>query len=122
MYDLIGKPYRLGADGSDPDGALDCIHLVYVALERLDVPTPKFKPDWYTARRYTVLRDLLNWGNRVTQQGYDGDVALLPQDRWVFGAVWNQGMLHFGTLTETVTWSPLERLSAAAHFFRTKES
>ena len=47
MIDLIGRPYRLGADGTGADGAIDCIHLVYVVLERLNIPTPDFKDDWY---------------------------------------------------------------------------
>ena len=49
MYDLIGRPYRLGANGTDPDGALDCIHLAYITLGRLAIPTPPFQSAWYTS-------------------------------------------------------------------------
>jgi cell wall-associated NlpC family hydrolase len=45
--DLVGLRYRLGADGSD--GEIDCIHLVYTVLERLDIARPEFNDDWYSA-------------------------------------------------------------------------
>ena len=57
--DLVGLRYRLGADGSD--GEIDCIHLVYTVLERLDIARPEFNEDWYSASSYKVLRDLLRW-------------------------------------------------------------
>jgi hypothetical protein len=122
MYDLIGKPYRLGADGTDPDGALDCIHLVYEALRRLGIPTPAFRADWYTLSTHTVLRDLFRWGERIERYRYDGDVVLIPQDRWAFGVVWDQGILHFHPLTQQVAWCPLASVSKSAHYFRTKEN
>ena len=58
--DLIGLPYRLGADGSD--GHIDCIHLCYVALERMGIDAPAFKQSWYEASKWEVCRDLMRWG------------------------------------------------------------
>ena len=61
--DLIGMPYRLGADGSD--GHIDCIHLCYEVWERVGVKGPPFKQSWYEANKWEVCRDLLQWGLRV---------------------------------------------------------
>ena len=36
--ELIGMPYRLGGG----DGHIDCIQMVYVALDHMDIPTPNF--------------------------------------------------------------------------------
>jgi hypothetical protein len=118
--DLLGKPYRLGAQGNDPDGALDCISLVYVVLKRLQIETPPFDKSWYVKPYRAVLRDLLSWGNRIAQGSYDGDVVLAPQDRWAFGVVWDQGILHIHPLTQKVAWCPIAAMPTA-HFFRGKK-
>lgn len=112
-------PYRLGADGST--GEIDCIHLVYKVLDELDIETPNFDPQWYEASTKAVLRELLSWGDRVDRPTYDGEVILIPQDRWAFAAVWNQGILHISKLTNKVAWCPLHALSNV-HCFRMKGS
>ena len=56
MYDcgdLVGRPYRLGADGSGKE--IDCIHLCYVALERMGIKAPAFKQSWYTDSKVVNL-------------------------------------------------------------------
>lgn len=103
--DLIGRPYRLGADGSDRE--IDCIHLVYTVLDRLGVPTPEFQSGWYTADARTVLRDIQQWGHRVAQPQYDGDVLLLRQSGWGFAVVWQDGILYINGELQRVAWSPL---------------
>lgn len=117
--DLIGMPFRLGADGSD--GFIDCIHLVYAVEQALGIPTPEFNPNWYESPRRSVLRDLYRWGSRVTDGGYDGDVVLLPQHSWAFGVAWQQGILLISPLSERVVWYPLANLSSG-YFFRTKKT
>lgn len=118
-FDLIGLRYRLGADGSN--GEIDCIHLVYRALERMGIPTPPFRAEWYAMPTRAVLRDLLAWGYRVPQPAYDGDVVLCPQDRWAFAVTWDQGLLHINRGNEQVAWSPLASLTGG-HCFRMKGS
>jgi hypothetical protein len=98
VIDLIGRPYRLGADGTGADGAIDCIHLVYVVLERMNIPTPEFRDDWYNQSVRQYGRDLLKWGSRIDQPGYDGDVLLLDQ---------------------AVAWCPIDGVSNS-HCFRMK--
>mgnify|MGYP001826672650 CR=1 FL=1 len=117
--DLVGLRYRLGADGSD--GEIDCIHLVYTVLERLDIVRPEFNEDWYNASSYKVLRDLLRWGVRVDRPEYDGDVLLMTQGNWAFAVVWLSGVLYINTELEKVSWCSLRQLSAY-RCFRTKSS
>ena len=100
MIDLIGRPYRLGADGTGPDGAIDCIHLVYVVLERMGIPTPEFQADWYNQSVRQYGRDLLKWGTRVDEPQYDGDVLLLDQGDPVFAVVWSKGCLYINKLAD----------------------
>ena len=106
--DLLGRPYRLGADGSD--GAIDCIHMVYVALADIGIPTPTFNQHWYSASWRMIARDLLLWGKRVPKAAYDGDIILLKQDRKAFAVVWSQGAFYVNEKMAKVTWCRLEAL------------
>jgi hypothetical protein len=110
----------LGANGNDPDGALDCIWLVYHTLDALEIPTPPFNPDWYEQPTWTVLRTLYRWGTRVDGRLYTGDVVLLPENRWAFGVLWRNGVMHMSHKSSKVDWCPLERLPANTHYFRMK--
>jgi hypothetical protein len=108
--DLIGRPYRLGADGTGADGAIDCIHMVYVALADIGIPTPMFNPNWYEASWRAITRDLLLWGKRVSKAAYDGDIILLKQDRRAFAVAWSQGAFYVNEQQAKVTWCRLEAL------------
>jgi len=112
MYDLIGCPYRLGADGTGPDGAIDCIHLVYTALDRLGITTPAFDPCWYDAPPRQILKAIHDWGYRVQSSLYDGDVVLLPHKNYAFGTVWQDGILYITASLRAVTWHPLTAFHA----------
>ena len=116
MIDLIGRPYRLGADGTGADGAIDCIHLVYVVLERMNISTPEFKDDWYNQSVRQYGRDLLKWGSRIDQPGYDGDVLLLDQGDPVFAVVWSRGCLYINRHLKAVAWCPIGTLSSRYYF------
>lgn len=119
MIDLIGRPYQLGADGSD--GPIDCIHLVYTVLERLGIPVPIFNPDWYGASHITIARELLAWGYRIKQPSYDGDVALLLQDSAVFAVTWQKGLLYINRDLQRVAWCPIGA-GLRCHCFRMRGS
>ncbi len=112
MYDLIGRPYRLGADGTDPDGAIDCIHLVYTVLDRLGITTPAFDPSWYDAPPRQILKAIHGWGRRVLDPLYDGDVVLLPHKNYAFGTVWQDGILYITASLQAATWHPLTAFPA----------
>ena len=107
--DLIGLRYRLGADGSG--GEIDCIHLVYVVLERLGIGTPELQPDWYTASWRTIARALLTWGKAVNQAEYDGDVLLLMQDTKAFAVTWQTGILYINSQLGRVAWCPTSSIT-----------
>lgn len=108
--DLVGLKYRLGADGSN--GEIDCIHLVYIVLERLGMPVPDFRDDWYDASARVIARDLLRWGRRVDRAEYDGDVLLVAQDPWAFAVVWLQGALYINTEQGKVAWCAIHQLKS----------
>ena len=112
MIDLIGRPYRLGANGTGADGAIDCIHLVYVVQERLGIPMPLFKDEWYGQSIRQYGRDLLKWGSRIDEPGYDGDVLLLDQGDPVFAVVWSRGCLYINRHLKAVAWCPIGTLSS----------
>ena len=113
--DLIGYRFQLGADGTD--GQIDCIHLVYVVLDRLKIPTPAFKLSWYEAGWREIARDLLTWGDRVLKPQYDGDVLLFKQDTQAFGVAWETGLLYINPDLMKVTWCPMSHVTGY-HCFR----
>jgi len=117
--DLIGMPYRLGADGSD--GHIDCIHLCYKALGHIGIDPPPFKQSWYEAGKWEVSRDLLKWGFRVEKPEYDGDILLLAENSWTFAVTWEKGILYIQPKTEKVQWSSVQ-LFTKYNCFRTKSS
>ena len=119
MIDLIGTPYKLGANGSD--GQIDCIHLVYTVLGRLGIETPPFRAKWYSASRVTIARDLLCWGRRIAKPAYDGDVALLPQEAAAFAVTWQNGLLYINRDLLQVAWCPIGAMPRCP-CFRTKGS
>lgn len=110
-------PYRLGADGSD--GYIDCIHLVTCVLDRLNIRYPQIANEMYEATNRQIARWLLDWGSRVPEPSYDGDVLLLPLERPAFGVVWNGGILSINQTSEVVQWTPLWNCIACP-CFRTK--
>lgn len=117
--DLIGLRYRLGADGSN--GEIDCINLCYRALEDLGIAAPPFNPDWYTASKKQILRDLLSWGVRVDRPAYDGDIVLFDQSGWAFAVTWQTGILYINRQLERVAWCSVHKLEKY-RCFRTKNS
>ena len=117
MIDLIGRPYELGADGSN--GPIDCIHLVYTVLERLRIPTPAFDPLWYEGDRMRIGRALLEWGTRIPAPTYDGDVVLFRQSQLAFAVTWQSGILYINQDLRQVAWCRIAAMPAS-HCFRTK--
>ena len=105
--ELIGRPYRHGADGTDPDGALDCIHLVLEVHRRLGLPTAPINPAWYNGSQVRIARDLLTWCRRVEAATYDGDVLLGMQSSIAFSVFWNQGCLYINQHLKAVAWCPI---------------
>jgi hypothetical protein len=112
-------PYRFGADGSD--GYIDCIHLCYEVLERLNIDAPPFKQSWYEASKWAICRDLMRWGDRVKKPEYDGDILLLPERSWTFAVMWQMGIMYVQPHAQKVQWSSAQ-LFTTYHCFRTRNS
>jgi hypothetical protein len=107
--DLIGQRFAWGE--------LDCIHLVYRVLERMEIPTPPFDSRWYERNPHRIGRALLRWGKRIQDPTYDGDVLLLIGEQLSFAVVWQGGILYMNQRTEAVDWCPMRR-EMIAHAFR----
>lgn len=116
--DLIGRPYRLGADGTGDDGAIDCIHLVLQVHQNLGLPTAAVCCDWYAGKR--IGRDLLTWCRRIERAEYDGDVLLLTQASLAFAVFWKQGCLYINQISKTVAWCPIGMMPQQVRCFRLK--
>jgi hypothetical protein len=119
MIDLIGRPYRYGADGSEPDGAIDCIHLVLLVLDRLGLERPPVRLTWYDGNPFVIGRDLLGWCRRIEEPSYDGDVLLLPQQSTAFAVYWENGCLYINQHLKAVAWCPID-VWPTCHYFRLK--
>ena len=119
--DLIGRPYRLGADGSGSDGAIDCIHLCYTAFDRLGINAPPFNHAWYDGDRRLILRELYGSFVRIHNDYTDGDLLLIPQNPWAFAVIWSQGVLYIEPVLEKVQWSSL-RMFTKARYYRSKSN
>ena len=104
--ELIGMPYRLGGG----DGYIDCIQMVYAALDQMEIPTPTFNKEWYDKPRISWMRDFLAWGDRVEGARYSGDVLLFDGLGPMFGVVWENGAMHISEKTQRVSWCALSSL------------
>lgn len=63
-----------------------------------------------------VLRDLLQWGERIKQPLYDGDVALIHGSEWMFGVAWSKGLLIVSDASKTVRWAAIARVPHCRYF------
>ena len=65
MIDLIGRPYRLVLMALERRS--NRLHSSGLCvLERMNIPTPEFKDDWYNQSVRQYGRDLLKWGVELT--------------------------------------------------------
>ena len=102
-HQLIGIPFRLGADPA-VDGATDCVNLVLTVLRAQGIPTPQPQGRaWLRRLRrdgVSVFWDELEaWGRRVGTPG-TGTVALL--DGRALAVWWEDGWLAL--VDDRVQW------------------
>jgi len=115
-YELIGLPYRLGADPVK-HGAGDCLSLVRTVLANYGFTVPKGQRDWYRRLRkkdYSVFFEELNrWG--VDSPPKLGAIALCKShDGYGMAAYYEEGWLNYQKIlgNRVVIWSPLNDLMA----------
>jgi hypothetical protein len=112
--DLIGLPYRLGAE-PERHKAADCLTLSRYVLKTYGVETPSGDRSWYRRLRqkdYSIFKEQLDLWGTETADITVGTVALCQTDSGVCLATFISeypGWLNFrGT---EVVWSPLEGLN-----------
>ena len=105
--DLIGIPYRLGADPIK-HGATDCINLCRTVLTWYGIEAPVPARSWYRrlhAGDTTIFKEQLDlWGT----PGETGIIALVQATGNSFGLAvyYGTGWLHCSSITNRVVWSP----------------
>ena len=101
--DLLGcRKYSYGKD--------DCIHLVFDALDQLQIKNPGVQSGWYGMSPKQVLGELNRYCDRVEQPSYDGDIALLDVRPLAFGVLWQSGVLFINPYVSAVDWKPVADL------------
>ena len=110
-YQLIGLPYRLGADPIKHN-AVDCLSLARTVLKHYGISSPEPTRDWYRRVRkkdFDIFKEELEkWGNE-TKQFNIGTVALCKSNNGFGLAVYyEEGWINCGE--SEVRWSPLDGL------------
>ena len=110
-YDLIGLPYRLGADPNRHDAA-DCLTLARTVLYHHRVKTPEPQRSWYRRLRQgdtQVFKDELErWGEKVETPKI-GSVALCHSPLgYGLATFFEGGWISF--VESEVRWSPIGAL------------
>ena len=110
-HQLIGLPYRLGADPVKHHAA-DFLALARTVLKHYGINSPEPTRDWYRRFRkkdYKIFKEKLErWGNE-TKQFNIGTVALC-KSKYGFGLAvyYEEGWINCGE--SEVRWSPLDGL------------
>ena len=119
--DLIGLPYRLGANPEDHQAA-DCLSLACTVLRNYGLHPPAPRRDWYRRLRkgdYSVFADELERFCEKTDTPRVGVVALCDAPNGVcLATFYESGWLSFVGLV--VKWSPIGALSVRQLYCLTK--
>ena len=104
--DLIGIPYRLGADPIR-HGATDCINLCRTVLAWYGIQAPVPARNWYRrlhAGDTSIFKEQLDlWGT----PGETGIIALVQaSNSYGLAVFYDTGWLHCSALINRVVWSP----------------
>tara|TARA_R100000234_G_scaffold72113_2_gene44422 strand:- start:1065 stop:1463 length:399 start_codon:yes stop_codon:yes gene_type:complete len=123
---LIGLPYRLGADPVT-HGAGDCLSLVRTVVANYGFTVPKGKRDWYRRLRkkdYSIFFEELNrWG--VESPPKLGAIALCKSNNgYGMAAYYEEGWLSYQKRLEesVVIWSPLDNLMVEGCYYPRKSN
>jgi len=123
-HQLIGLPYRLGAD-PERHKAGDCLSLVRTVLANYGFTVPKGERNWYRRLRkkdYSIFFEELNrWG--VDSHPKLGTIALCKSDDgYGMAAFYEEGWLNFQKTLggQVVIWSPLNALMVEGCYYQRK--
>jgi len=123
-HQLIGLPYRLGAD-PEKHKAGDCLSLVRTVLGHYGFTVPKGERDWYRRLKrkdYSIFFEELNrWG--VDSPPKLGVIALCKSDDgYGMAAFYEEGWLNYQKTLggQVVIWSPLNALMVEGCYYQRK--
>ena len=113
--DLIGLPYKLGADPFK-HGASDCVNLCRAVLCFQGINAPSPTRDWYRRLRRgdtsVFVEQLNSWGSPVMYAS-PGTIALSQVGTSSgLAAYYDRGWLHCNAQTLRVAWSPAVNIAA----------
>ena len=121
---LIGLPYRLGAD-PEKHNAGDCLSLVRTVLANYGFTVPKGERDWYRRLRkkdYSIFFEELNrWG--VDSPPKLGTIALCKSDDgYGMAAYYEEGWLSYQKTLggQVVIWCPQNNLMVEGCYYQQK--
>tara|TARA_R100001440_G_scaffold8347_1_gene15979 strand:- start:447 stop:845 length:399 start_codon:yes stop_codon:yes gene_type:complete len=125
-HNLIGLPYRLGADPVK-HGAGDCLSLVRTVLANYGFTVPKGKREWYRRLRrkdYSIFFEELNrWG--VESPPKLGTISLCKSDDgYGMAAFYEEGWLSYQKTLggQAVIWLPLNALTVRGCYYQRKKN
>jgi len=119
-YQLIGLPYRLGADPVR-HGAGDCYNLMRAMLHWYDIATPNPDRSWYRRLRqkdYSVFDEqLMLWGMQ-TEQLKVGTVALSsgPASSYGLATYFTEQPGWISFVGSEAKWSPIGALEVVRYY------
>ena len=123
-HQLIGLPYRLGAD-PERHKAGDCLSLVRIVLANYGFTVPQGQRDWYRRLRkkdYSVFFEELNrWG--VESPPKLGTIALFKSDDgYGMAAFYEEGWLSYQRTLggQVVIWCPQNNLMVEGCYYQQK--
>ena len=123
-HQLIGLPYRIGAD-PEKHKAGDCLSLVRTVLANYGFTVPKGQRDWYRRLRkkdYSIFFEELNrWG--VDSPPKLGTIALCKSDDgYGMATFYEEGWLSYQKTLggQVVIWLPLNALMVEGCYYQRK--
>jgi cell wall-associated NlpC family hydrolase len=125
-FQLIGLPYRLGAD-PEKHKAADCLTLAKAVLKHYDIKSPCPTRDWYRRLKkedYSIFREQLElWGIR-TESLKIGTVGLCKSTSGYGLAVYfENGWLNITSYEgSAVTWNPIGVLQVEEYYYPQKSN
>ena len=123
-HQLIGLPYRLGAD-PEKHKAGDCLSLCRTVLKSYGISSPDPERSWYRRLKkkdYSIFFEELNrWG--VDSPPKLGAIALCKSDDgYGMAAFYEEGWLNYQKTLggQVVIWAPLNALMVEGCYYQRK--
>ena len=123
-YQLIGLPYRLGAD-PEKHGAADCLSLSRAILRWYGIDTPAPERSWYRRLKqndYSIFEEQLELWGKQTSRLESGTVCLSRGNANAYGLATyfaeQPGWISF--VGSEAKWSPIGALEVVRYYCPTK--